>query len=272
MFGTFMLQHADKTVRRPHYAVRGGLGPVLELRGVSKAFGSLVALAEIDLKIMPGERCAILGANGAGKTTLFNAISGDFPISSGEVRLLGQDVTSLPTHDRVRRGLRRTYQISQLFGGLSVRENMYLACRGILGRRFSVLHPKASDVALKASEDLLHAVKLYDQGDALVATLSHGQQRQLEIGLALAHNPNLILFDEPAAGLSPAERGDLIAILQSLPKQIAFVLIEHDMDVALRVADRVIMMHNGEIFKEGLPEDIEKDAAVQELYLGTHHG
>jgi len=252
--------------------LQGTGGFALELEAVSRHFGALVALADINLTVRAGERRAVLGSNGAGKTTLFNAITGDFPPTIGRVRFFGEDVTDLPIHERIRRGLRRTYQISLLFNGLSVIDNIYLACRGASRGRFSLRRPQRDDSAMQAAEILLEAVHLSGVRDSLVATLSHGQQRQLEIALALAGAPRLILFDEPAAGLSPTERADLIEILQALPDHIGYIIIEHDMDVALRVAESVTMMHNGRIFKEGTPEEIESDPEVQELYLGQSHG
>ena len=244
----------------------------LELEAVSRHFGALVALADINLTVKAGERRAVLGSNGAGKATLFNAITGDFPPTTGRVRLFGEDVTDLPSQERIRRGLRRTYQISLLFNGLSVIDNIYLACRGVSRGRFSLRRPGRSDTAMESAETLLLAVHLDDVKDRPVSELSYGQQRQLEIALALAGAPRLILLDEPAAGLSPTERTDLIEILQSLPEHMGFIIIEHDMDVALRVAESVTMMHNGRIFKEGTPDEIENDPEVQELYLGNAHG
>jgi len=243
----------------------------LELEAVSQHFGALVALADINLTVKAGERRAVLGSNGAGKTTLFNAITGDFPPTTGRVRLFGEDVTDLPAQERIRRGLRRTYQISLLFEGLSVIDNIYLACRGVSRGRFSLRRPGRDDTAMESAQTLLSAVHLNDVGETLVAELSYGQQRQLEIALALAGAPRLVLFDEPAAGLSPTERTELVEILQSLPDHIGYIIIEHDMDVALRVAESVTMMHNGRIFKEGKPEEIENDPEVQELYLGHAH-
>lgn len=244
----------------------------LELEAVSRHFGALVALADINLTVKAGERRAVLGSNGAGKTTLFNAITGDFPTTTGRVRLFGEDVTDLPSHERIRRGLRRTYQISLLFDGLTVIDNIYLACRGVSRGRFSLRRPKHDDSAMDLAETLMSAVHLDDEKERLVAELSYGQQRQLEIALALSGAPRLILFDEPAAGLSPAERTQLVEILQSLPAHIGYIIIEHDMDVALRVSESVTMMHNGRIFKEGTPEEIENDPEVQELYLGHGNG
>ena len=249
-----------------------GTGNALELRGVSKLFGALAALSDITLTVRPGERRAVLGSNGAGKTTLFNCITGDFPASTGIIRFFGEDISKFPPQERIRRGLRRTYQISALLGGLSVRDNVYLACRGVSRGRFSLLRPRRDDALMAAADTLVEVVHLTDLRDQLVSELAHGQQRQLEIALALAGAPRLILFDEPAAGLSPTERSDLVAILTSLPRHIGYIIIEHDMDVALRVVESVTMMHDGRIFKEGTPDVIEADPEVQALYLSDGHG
>jgi branched-chain amino acid transport system ATP-binding protein len=244
----------------------------LELRGVTKMFGALAALTDVTLTVRPGERRAILGSNGAGKTTLFNCITGDFLPTSGTIRFFGEDLTRFPAHERIRRGLRRTYQISLLFSGLTVADNVYLACRGVSRGRFSLLRPRKNDVLVTRAEELIEAVHLTRARDRLVSEISYGQQRQLEIALALAGAPRFVLFDEPAAGLSPSERRELVEILTNLPRHIGFIIIEHDMDVALRVAESVTMMHNGRVFKEGTPAEIEQDPEVQELYLGGAHG
>ena len=249
-----------------------GSDAALELRGVTRRFGALAALTDVTLTVRPGERRAVLGSNGAGKTTLFNCITGDFPPTSGTIRFFGEDVTEFPPYERIRRGLRRTYQISALFSNLSVIDNVYLACRGVSRGRFSFLRPRADDTLMSSAESLVRAVRLTDDKDRKVAELAYGQQRQLEIALALAGAPRFVLFDEPAAGLSPTERAELVQILTSLPKHIGYIIIEHDMDVALRVVESVTMMHNGRIFKEGKPEEIESDPEVQELYLGGGHG
>jgi branched-chain amino acid transport system ATP-binding protein len=243
-------------------------GNALELRGVTKLFGALAAISDITFSVRPGERRAVLGSNGAGKTTLFNCITGDFLPTSGTIRLFGEDVTTFPAYERIRRGLRRTYQISLLFGGLSVADNVYVACRGVSRGRFSLLRPRRGDPLLTRAAELIEAVHLTPARDTLVSELSYGQQRQLEIALALAGAPRFILFDEPAAGLSPTERRELIEILNGLPGHIGYIIIEHDMDVALRVSESVTMMHNGRVFKEGTPAEIESDPEVQELYLG----
>lgn len=247
-------------------------GAALTLNAVRREFGALVAVDSVSLSIEPQERRAVLGSNGAGKTTLFNLITGDFPVTDGQIIFFGEDVTRLPTHQRVRRGLRRTYQISLLFGSLSVADNIYLAARGVSGGRFDLRQPKRNSAVMAEVEEILHRTQLEGVSHALVEELSHGQQRQLEIAMAMVGTPRLILLDEPAAGLSPAERGELVALLNNLPREIAFVIIEHDMDVALRVVDSVTMMHNGRVFKEGSPAEIEADASVQALYLGASHG
>ena len=232
----------------------------LELEGVARHFGALVALSGITMKIAASERRAVIGSNGAGKTTLFNAITGDFLPTAGRIRFFNEDITTLPVHERIRRGLRRTYQISQLFGGLSVRDSVYLACRGVSRGRFS-LHAPARRRPHHDAGGIDHSRRASWRpcASGWWRRLSHGQQRQLEIALALAGAPRFILFDEPAAGLSPTERRDLVTILNALPKHIGYIIIEHDLDVALRVTEYVTMMHNGRMFKEGTPEEIEDD-------------
>jgi len=242
-------------------------GDALVLEGVSRAFGALRAIEDVSFSVAAGERRAVIGANGAGKTTLFNVITGDFPATSGRVLFFGDDVTLQPPFERIRAGLRRTYQSSLLFRELSVRDNLYLAVRGVTRRRFSFVRERAN----RQAEALLERVRLRAVADQPVSSLSHGQQRQLEIGMALAGAPRLILFDEPAAGLSPAERAELVALLTALPRHIGFILIEHDLDIALRVVERVTVMHNGRILKQGSPAEIESDPEVQAIYMGGKH-
>ena len=244
----------------------------LELEAVGRRFGALVALEDIHLAVKAGERRAILGSNGAGKTTLFNTVTGDFPVTAGRIRFFGEDITALPTQERIRRGLRRTYQISRVFENLSVGDNLFVACRGVMPWRSSLRRARASDPAVRMAETLANAMQLEGVWDSPAGLLGHGQQRQLELGIALAGAPRLLLLDEPAAGLSPGERTEFMAILGSLPTQIGYVIIEHDMDVALGIVESVSMMHNGRIFKEGTPDEIENDADVQALYLGERHG
>ncbi len=246
-------------------------GDALVLDSVSRVFGALRAVDAVSLTVAAGQKYAILGSNGAGKTTLFNTITGDFPASSGRIRFFGEDITELPAHERIRKGLRRTYQSSLLFRELTVRDNLFLAVRGVANGRFALWRTGAGHASRVATEELLQRVRLSHIAEQPVGALSHGQQRQLEIGMALAGAPRLILFDEPAAGLSPAERRELVALLGSLPTHMSFVLIEHDLDIALRVAERVSVMHNGALLKTGTPDEIENDAQVQAIYMGGKH-
>jgi branched-chain amino acid transport system ATP-binding protein len=186
------------------------------------------------------------------------------------VLFFGDDVTTMPPYERIRAGLRRTYQSSLLFRELSVRDNLFLAVRGVSRGRFSFIKRRRSTTRA-AADDLLERVRLTHVADQPVASLAHGQQRQLEIGMALAGAPRLILFDEPAAGLSPAERAELVQLFDALPAHIGFILIEHDLDIALRVVERVTVLHNGRLFKEGTPGEIENDADVQAIYMGGAH-
>jgi branched-chain amino acid transport system ATP-binding protein len=243
----------------------------LVLQGVTRAFGALKAIDDVSFTVAAGERRAVLGSNGAGKTTLFNCITGDFPATSGSIKFFGEDITLLPPYERIRRGLRRTYQISLLFKELSVRDNLFLAVRGVNPGRFSFKRTAAEHTSQVAADDLLDRVRLSHVANTLVSSLSHGQQRQLEIGMALAGAPRFILFDEPAAGLSPAERRELVALLNALPKHMSYIIIEHDLDIALKVVDLVTVMHNGKVIKEGTPSEIENDEQVQAIYMGGKH-
>jgi len=263
---------ATVTALRPQASAPIASSDALTLEGVTRTFGALRAIEEVSFTVAAGERRAILGANGAGKTTLFNAVTGDFPPTAGRVLFFGEDITQLPPYERIRRGLRRTYQSSLLFRELSVRDNLFLAARGITRGRFSFIRPRASHPTQVATDDLLDRVRLAHVADQPVSALAHGQQRQLEIGMALAGAPRLILFDEPAAGLSPAERRELVQLLMAFPPHMGYVLIEHDLDIALRVVERVTVMHNGRVLKHGTPEEIESDADVQAIYLGHGHG
>ncbi len=248
-------------------------GDALVLEGVTREFGALRAIEDISLSVAAGERRAVLGANGAGKTTLFNAITGDFPPTAGRVWFFGEDVTDLPPYERIRRGLRRTYQSSLLFRNLTVRDNLFLATRGVSRGRFSFVRPRAGHPSRVATQDLLERTRLAHLSERLVSELSHGELRLLEIGMALAGAPRLILFDEPAAGLSPGERRELVALLSAFPPHMGYVLIEHDLDIALRVVERVTILHNGRLLKHGTPDEIENDAEVQAIYMGGgRHG
>ncbi len=242
----------------------------LDLAGVSRQFGALTALRTISLALPAGERHAILGANGAGKTTLFNLIAGDLRPSGGRVTMFGTDVTRLPTWRRIRLGLRRTYQTSLVFGGLTVRQCLFLAARGITGQRFAVFPQAESCPEMIEAKRLAERVGLDTRLGALAGELSHGEARQLELGMAMVGDPKLLLLDEPAAGLSAGERRNLLTLLQGLPRSITLLLIEHDMDIALQAADRITVMHNGAHVVSGTPDEIAADQTVHDIYMGRH--
>jgi branched-chain amino acid transport system ATP-binding protein len=244
------------------------MASALRVAGVSKHFGGLKAMRDVDLEIADGERISVIGTNGAGKSTLFNLIAGVFPPTSGTISLFGEDVTRLPTAKRARRGLARTFQTSRLFEQLSAAENVYVALGGSEFRGGSLVPSWRGGRRWERVERLLERVGLSDKGSAVVADLSHGEQRQLELAMALALQPKLLMLDEPAAGFSPAERVHLISLLRELPSEITLLLIEHDMDIALAVASRVVVMHDGAKILEGTPAEIRSSERVREIYLG----
>ncbi|MCS4505855.1 Lipopolysaccharide export system ATP-binding protein LptB [wastewater metagenome] len=242
----------------------------LKLTGVSRQFGGITAVSNVHLDLEPGERCALLGPNGAGKTTLFNLIAGDIPPSSGRIELFGEDITRHPVAARVWRGLRRTYQKSALFDNLSVAENLFLGALGPGGRGHltvgrSLRSARARWAQVEHTADM---VGLSGHLTTTAAALSHGERRQLEIGLALGEDARMILLDEPAAGLSPEERATLTGLLSGLSRDCSLVMIEHDMDMALALTERVVVLSDGALVAEGTPEQIVDDPLVREVYLG----
>jgi branched-chain amino acid transport system ATP-binding protein len=246
--------------------------PILRLRGIGRRFGGLQAVASVDLDIRPGDRRAILGPNGAGKTTLFNVIAGEFPPTEGTLELFGMDVTHAPARLRAKMGLARTYQQSRVFVGLSVEDNIYLAALGVGTGHVFPFRSAKRDTPLRAkAREAANDVGLGHRLKTMVGELSHGERRQLGIGMARAMEPKLMMLDEPAAGLSRAERQTLTELLLALPSDVTLLLIEHDMDVALRVAQWVTMMHEGRIVAEGTPADIRANETVHELYLGSRY-
>ena len=243
--------------------------PILHLRGVGRRFGGMRAVADVTLAVKPGERRAILGPNGAGKTTLFNVISGEFPPTEGRIELFGRDVTHDPARHRARAGLSRTFQTSKLLQGLSVEDNLYLSVLGARrGHLLPVRFPRRDREIRERARATAESIGLAPRLRSLVRELSHGERRQLEVGMAQASSPKLMLLDEPAAGLSPAERHKLTEQLLALDPHVTLILIEHDMDVALRVAQWVTMMHNGRVIVEGSPAVIRDNQLVHDLYIG----
>jgi branched-chain amino acid transport system ATP-binding protein len=246
--------------------------PILRLRRIGRRFGGLHALREVDLDVVPGERRAILGPNGAGKTTLFNVVTGDLPATSGRIELFGRDVTREPARRRAKLGLARTYQQSRLFSGLSVEDNIYLAILGVEhGHLRPVGLPRRDAEIRERAREAANRVAIDDKLGARVDSLSHGEHRQVALGMALASKPRALMLDEPASGLSRGERQLLTALLLALDRSITLILIEHDMDVALRVAEQVTMMHEGRVIVEGTPEEIRANELVHELYLGSSY-
>jgi branched-chain amino acid transport system ATP-binding protein len=246
--------------------------PILRLRGIGRRFGGLHAVSDVDLDVAHGERRAILGPNGAGKTTLFNVISGDVAPSSGSIEFLGADATRTPARHRAKLGMSRTYQKSRLFLGLSVEDNLYLAVLGVRSGHLRPVVLSRRDGAIREeARALAGAVGMSPKLDTLVGSLSHGEQRQLEVGMARAGNPKLMMLDEPASGLSRGERVALTDLLLDLDPAVTLILIEHDMDVALRVAGQVTMMHDGRKVVEGTPNEIRANQMVHDLYLGKGH-
>jgi branched-chain amino acid transport system ATP-binding protein len=246
-----------------------GSTPVIQVRAVTVAFGGLLALRGIDLDIAPGERLAIIGPNGAGKTTLFNVIAGDVTPSGGSVVIKGVECVDRPSRYRPRLGVARTYQKARTLAGLTVRENLYLALAGHRGRHRALWRSSIDRRMGEAAADVAHRVWLSGQLDAPAGELAHGQQRQLELGMAIATRPDVMLLDEPASGLSRGERERLVELLESFDERLTLLLIEHDMDVAFRVAQRVVVMADGERVTAGTPEQVRSDPHVHQIYLGT---
>jgi branched-chain amino acid transport system ATP-binding protein len=245
---------------------------ILRLDHVGVVFDALKAVDDVSLDVRRGERRAIIGPNGAGKTTLFNAITGVVLPTSGRVAFDGRDITGLPPHRRATCGISRTFQITNLFPSLTVQQNMALAIRGPTPRKFSLFgSPGLTDAEGAQAERALGLSRLGSRAGSLVSELSYGEQRQLEMAMALAPNPRLLLLDEPAAGLSPAERVIVADIIRALPAQITIVLIEHDMDLVLSLVDWVTCLNNGRLLAEGAPAEIRNNADVQSVYLGRPH-
>jgi branched-chain amino acid transport system ATP-binding protein len=239
------------------------------LRGVGRRFGGLHAVQGVDLEVDAGERRAILGPNGAGKTTLFNVIAGDFPVTSGSIELFGRDATMMPARARARLGLARSYQQSRLFLNLTVEDNLYLSVLGVRRGHLRPVITRGDGEMRERAREAARRVAIDEKLNEPVASLSHGEHRQVAVAMALASKPRILMLDEPASGLSRGERQLLTDLLLGLGDEITLILIEHDMDVALRVAERVTMMYEGRVIVEGTPDEIRANERVHEVYLGT---
>ncbi len=244
--------------------------PAIRVDKLRRDFGALAAVNSVDLSVAQGERRAIIGPNGAGKTTLFNLISGEIPVSSGHVFLNGKDVTAWPVHERVRHGMARTFQRNNLFLSLTVFENVRLAVQRHYGISSSlVTSAHRFQEVNERTRDLLSRIGLVERAEALAKNLSYGEQRQLEIAIALATEPTVLLLDEPTAGMSPAETVSIARLLQELPRSLTLLVIEHDMDVVFQLAERVTVLHYGEVLVDGSAEQVRADPRVLEVYLGA---
>ncbi len=247
--------------------------PALEITRLRKRFGGLTATRDVSLRVMPGERRLLIGPNGAGKTTLFNLITGDLRADGGSVRLFGRELMGLSTRRRVRSGLGRTYQILTLFPGETLLHNVMLSLLGTgeLGwRPWGTLDRRAA--LREAAEAALARVGLAAVAQRIVSRTSYGERRRLELAMALAQQPRVLLLDEPLAGLSAAERDTVRALLDELPRDVAIVLIEHDMDMALAFAERITLLHYGEVIVEGTRAEVVADPRTREVYLGEDIG
>jgi branched-chain amino acid transport system ATP-binding protein len=242
----------------------------LVINNLSRSFGGVQALDSVSLQIEAGERRAIIGTNGAGKTTLFNVINGQIAPSAGEIWILGTNVTRFPVHRRAALGLARTFQVTSLFPRLSVLHNMIVAVAALSPSHFVFWRAVARHPEILArAQDMLERWQLWEYRDEPVGNLSYGVQRQLEIVLALAGDPRLLLLDEPMAGLSAAEAHRASDIILNLDRAITVLLIEHDLAAAFRIADRVTAMDQGRVVAEGTPDEIRKKAHLRQLYMGT---
>jgi len=246
--------------------------PILRMRGIEMAFGGVQALRGVDLDVTQGERLGVLGPNGAGKTTLFNIVAGDFAPSAGSVEIHDQEVSTAPARIRPSLGVARTYQKTRLFPGLSVADNLFVAVIGKKGGHLRMVNRSEDALFRERAAGAARSVWLHDEMATVVADLSHGEQRQLEVGMALATDPTLLMLDEPASGLSRGERERLVELLQSFRADVTLILIEHDMEVALNVVERVVVMHDGLIVAEGTPDEIRQNQLVHDIYLGKAGG
>ena len=241
----------------------------LETQALSRQFGALKAVQQINFKLDAGARHALIGPNGAGKTTFINLLTGVLPPTQGRVLLGGRDITATTQAERVKLGVARTFQINRLFRGLSVLENVCMAVTERLGAAGSMFYPagRRSDV-IDESMELLQTLKLADVARHRVSELPYGRQRLVELAITIGLKPEVLLLDEPAAGVPSAESHIILDAVERLPAQIAVLIIEHDMDVVFRFAKRVTVMVSGTIFAEGTPREIEANPQVREVYLG----
>ena len=241
---------------------------LFETKNLSKNFGGLQVLNHLDLSLPEGQLTCIIGPNGAGKTTLFNVISGRFAPSSGQVFFKGEDISGLKPHVISQMGLTRSFQITNVFTFMTVRENVRLACQSRLQEKVSLLKPAISFGLEKKTRDILGRIGLLPHEDKLAGELSHGDQRHLEIAIALATNPKLLLLDEPTSGMSPAETIETMDLIREISQNVTLLLIEHDMNLVMNISQKIIVLDYGNKIAEGTTEEIEKNPEVRRVYLG----
>ena len=242
---------------------------LLRIEGLQKRFGGVVATDRVALEVGGGEIHALIGPNGAGKTTLIAQISGSLAPDAGRISFAGADITRLAQHDRVRAGLARSYQVTSIFKKLSVVDNLALAVQARSGSSFAFWHPVARESGLAdAARAIASQVGLQDRAGTLAGSLAHAEQRCLEVGLALATDPKLLLLDEPMAGMGPDESQRMIGLIQGLRENVSVLLVEHDMDAVFRLADRISVLVNGSVVATGTPDEIRANAEVRRAYLG----
>jgi branched-chain amino acid transport system ATP-binding protein len=243
---------------------------LLQARGLVKRFGAIVAVDDLSMEVRPGEIHAMIGPNGAGKTTAIAQLSGEMKPDAGSVRFDGQDVTGLGADARARLGLARSFQITSLFRGFTVEDNAAMAIQAHAGHSFHFWRSAKSDPALRApARAMLDSVGLADRADMRAGNLAHGEQRQLELAMALATGPKVLLLDEPMAGMGREESVRMILLLSELKGKVSILLVEHDMDAVFALADRISVLVYGRVIASGTPEAIRADAAVREAYLGS---
>jgi branched-chain amino acid transport system ATP-binding protein len=242
---------------------------LLEIEGLSKRFGGVVASDEISLSVPQGELHAIIGPNGAGKTTLIGQLAGELVSDAGRIRFEGRDVTALPTYRRSQLGLARSFQITSLFPDFTALDNVALAVQAHAGHSFHFWRPARQEASLREpARAALARVGLASRADMLVSKLSHGEHRQLEIAMALATNPRMLLLDEPMAGMGPEESARMVTMLRELKRQLTILLIEHDMEAVFALADRITVLVYGRIIASDAPEAIRANEEVRQAYLG----
>ncbi len=248
---------------------------LLEVRKLNKAFGMVVTAKDLDFSLQRGVLTSIIGPNGAGKSTLINILTGSLSQDSGEILFQGRDITNEPVYSRVRQGLCRSFQVVNVFSNLSLFENVAIPIFSLKKRAHKMLKPVMSDKEVSAdAEHILDRVGLLDQAQMPARALSHGDQRLLEVGIALAAKPKLLFLDEPTAGMNPLERSKILQNIRELANagDVTFAIVEHDMDVVFSLSDRVITLYRGEIIADGSPEEIKMNPQVREVYLGEEVG